>query len=620
MEQFNRNVSSNYVYKREDDFCGFIVQHDRRGVEDASYPFGFFWLENKQTGEKWMKDFYVGEENGLHDDIENELMSSWAEEHRMLPQMAEKIMRIGYGLRGRIWVNDKVIAFDQNKISIPDKNKMKYILHELEMETDETFDDYTYYVSDCEDPNSKTKDWKLVNAYSIREFLTGIADGEKAVDSVNKRNISDFVRDKYAGEKAYQDFQANDPRADRMYKDFVAEHKNRKNMKTLILNERQSKLLRINECIDDILNEMMAPQNKPTIVTYGGAKCYVCPKTSFEKAAVAAQKAGCKYFRFEGQGENVAYSTAQNLPKNVSTTSTSAISPTGTTDKLPAVSKPAAQNTVSQQNINNLKPQSLDISAYRIRTYLKNNYVLFPVDVLDDYIVQFKADHNVTLGRKTAAIYLGIDNNVNYVGIDNGGDVNTAVICNVTDKYRASKATNEKLASDGKCSIEIIDKGVKMVQKLTAKGLNQKFAIGIVGNMCYESGCNPLADKIYPDAHPEGLCQWVGGRKTSFIKWANKNYSMYTWTKVAETNVPVDKLTDIQLEYLLLELQSDSTASKYYKIWNSGKSAKGTTDVADIAAEFEAKFERPGEGKETGSEERQHYAQFIALKLGLSNQ
>lgn len=131
---------------------------------------------------------------------------------------------------------------------------------------------------------------------------------------------------------------------------------------------------------------------------------------------------------------------------------------------------------------------------------------------------------------------------------------------------------------------------------LKDKGLNDREAAAVIGNLKQESQLNPKALNESSGAY--GIAQWLGGRKDQLLQNA-----FYSGSTVTDVKLELD----VQLNYLWNELQGSERAS-----YDALKNAE-TTDVGRLAVIFGEAFERYGEGEEG---KRAEFAENVFSQYG----
>lgn len=127
-------------------------------------------------------------------------------------------------------------------------------------------------------------------------------------------------------------------------------------------------------------------------------------------------------------------------------------------------------------------------------------------------------------------------------------------------------------------------RGAVIVGKLVASDpkITKEIAIGIAGNWCQESMCNPKAEEKPGLAKGgKGLCQWTAERRIEGERFMQQKFGV---KNIQSANV------DQQLSYFLYE---NSGPEKYH--WNKFlKAVNNTTNIDIITAAFCNIVERPG--------------------------
>lgn len=224
MEQFKGAASPAYIYIYKDSGERVMICKHNIGLHTDSYAFGYFWLVNKISDEEVSeRSFQVSEKDGMHEDIENELIGAWAENNYYDEKSAKSIVRCNYIYRGRLWINEKIITFYESNEGYPDKGIMRQIISKLNDEGDFVIDgSWDLWLQD--------DDWHYVNKYSINEYVYGIKDGEENINIDKKRNDNDIQSNKRLGLHKLNQAMVNDPHLDDRYKRFLEEKKKRRNI------------------------------------------------------------------------------------------------------------------------------------------------------------------------------------------------------------------------------------------------------------------------------------------------------------------------------------------------------------------------------------------------------
>ncbi len=133
---------------------------------------------------------------------------------------------------------------------------------------------------------------------------------------------------------------------------------------------------------------------------------------------------------------------------------------------------------------------------------------------------------------------------------------------------------------------------------LVSKGLSFEQSAGFVGNFMLESGQSIDPRAVNPKSGATGIAQWLGGRKSRLLEFAEASGS--------------DPFTlEVQLEYVWFELTNEpiTTGIPGGTERAAYEAVLGATTVAQATEIVTLKYERPGE-KERLIDTRTQYAEF----------